>query len=138
MLRYYKYQSNSGIESARGKWFLRIKYGETVELEGLAKHMSEHNTPYSKGTIYGVLKDMVACAKELMLDSKKVKIGDLAILSLGVHCKGADDPNSATVANIRGFSFNAQGTGEMQGKAIAQHAKLRELDEYAVSSGQKG
>ncbi len=132
MLRYYKYQSNSNIESVKGLWFLRIKHGETIDLEKLAEHMADHNTPYSKGTIYGVLKDMVACTKELMLDGKKVKLGDLAIFSLGVHCKGADDPSAATVQNIRSFSFKAQGTGQMRPMTVALQAKLKELDEYSV------
>ena len=132
MIRYIKYQSNSGIESVRGKWFLRVKHGETVDLEKLAEHMADHNTPYSKGTIYGVLKDMVACTKELMLDGKKVKLADLAIFSLGIHCVGAEDPNNATVQNIRSFSFNAQGTGQLSPKAVMEKAHLKELDEYSV------
>ena len=132
MIRYYKYQNKSNIQAVKGKWFLRVKHGETVDLEKLAEHMADHNTPYSKGTIYGVLKDMVVCTKELMLDGKKVKIGDLAIFSLGIHCKGVDDPNNATVDNIRTFSFNAQGTGEMRPVTVALHAKLKELDEYTV------
>lgn len=132
MIRYYKYQNHSNIEKAKNKWFLRVKHGETVDLEKLAEHMADHNTPYSKGTIYGVLKDMVTCTKELMLDGKKVKIGDLAIFSLGIHCVGANEPEEATVANIRSFSFNAQGTGEMRPMTVALHAKLKELDSYAL------
>ena len=93
MIRYYKYQSNSGIESARGKWFLRVKNGEQIDIDALAAHIAAHNTPFSKGAIKGILTDMVSCTKELLLDGKTVKLADLAIFSLGIHCKGADDPN---------------------------------------------
>lgn len=132
MIRYYKYQNKSRIPTVKDKWFLRIKHGETIDLEKLAEHMADHNTPFSKGTIYGVLKDMVVCIEELLLDSKKVKIGDLAIFSLGISCKGADDPNNVTVQNIRGFRFNAQGTGVLRPMNVAQKAHLKELDEYSV------
>ena len=44
--------------------------------------MSNHNTPYSKGAIMGMLTDMVGCIKELLLEGKNVKIADLAIFLL--------------------------------------------------------
>ena len=132
MLRYYKYQNKSQMEGVSGKWFLRIKAGETIDLKGLSEHMSEHNTAFSPGVIYGVLTDMVRCIKELMLDGKKVKIADLAIFSLGVKCKGADKAENATPANIVGFKFNAQGTGELRPASVAEKARVKELDEYSV------
>lgn len=132
MIRYYKYQSNSNIESVKGKWFLRVKNGEQIDIDALAAHMAAHNTPFSKGAIKGILTDAVSCTKELLLDGKTVKLADLAIFSLGIHCKGADDPNSATVQNIRGFSFNARGTGKLSNRQLIYEAKLKELDEYSV------
>lgn len=132
MIRYYKYQNKGNIESVRGKWFLRIKNGEQIDLDKLAAHMADHNTPYSKGAIKGILTDMVSCIKELLLDSKTVKLADLAIFSLGVHCVGADDPSTATVANIRSFTFNARGTGELSPKVVMDKARLKELDPYSL------
>ena len=132
MIRYVKYQSKSQLEGAKDKWFLRVKAGETLDLKAIAKHMAAHNTAFSPGVIYGVLTDMVSCIQVQLLDGKKVKIADLAIFSLGVHCKGADRPENATPANITGFRFNAQGTGELRPMTVAQKAKLKELDEYSV------
>jgi len=130
MIRYYKYQNNSNIEKINGKWFLRVKNGEQIDIDGLAAHMSAHNTPYSKGSIKGILTDMVNCIKELLLDGKTVKIGDLAIFSLGIHCTGANNADEATVSNIRGFSFNARGTGQMSTQKLVSEAKFKELDTY--------
>lgn len=132
MIRYIKYQNKTQMEGAAGKWFLRVKNGEMIDIDALAAHMAAHNTPYSKGSIKGILTDMVSCVKELLLDGKTVKIGDLAIFSLGVHCKGADRPENATPANIVGFKFNARGTGQLATKRIASEAKVKELDEYSV------
>jgi len=132
MIRYIKYQNNSNIEGINGKWYLRVKNGEQIDLDGLAAHMAAHNTPFSKGSIKGILTDMVSCIKEILLDGKTVKIGDLAIFSLGVHCKGADRPENATTANIVGYRFKARSTGELSTNRIASEAKVKELDEYSV------
>lgn len=133
MIRYYKYQNNSNIESVKGKWFLRIKNGEQIDLEGLAKHMADHASPYSKGVIYGVLTDMVSCIKELLSDGKTVKLADLAIFSLGVKCIGADNPDNATVQNIRSIRIKARGTGELSSRTLKEQAHFKEMDEYARS-----
>ena len=52
---YRKYQNKNKDSKVYGKWFARaVTIGKTVDLDELAKHMSEHNTPYSKGAITGV------------------------------------------------------------------------------------
>ena len=132
MIRYYKYQNHSNIEKVKNKWFLRIKNGEQVDLAGLAEHMASHSTSFSKGEIFGILTDMCSCIEELLLDGKTVKIADLAIFSLGVHCVGANEPEEATVANIRSFSFNARGTGKMTPARVMAKARLKELDAYSL------
>ena len=79
MLRYKIYQNKTGVSSADGKWFARATVNQTIDLEQLAEHMANHNTPYSKGAILGVLTDMVNCIRELVLDGNAVKIPNLAI-----------------------------------------------------------
>lgn len=118
MIRYQKYQSNSPFEGTNGKWFIRIKNGEQVDVDKLAEHMAEHNTPYSQGTIRGILCDAVSCIKELLLDGKTVKLQDLAIFSLGIHCKPSNTALEATPDKIRSYSFNARGTGKCSISAI--------------------
>lgn len=132
MVRYYKYQSNSGIEAARGKWFLRVKNGETIDIDKLAEHMASHSTAYTEGEISGMCKDIVKCIQELVLDGKQVKLANLAIFSLGINCKGADDPNSCTVQNIRNIHINARGTGKFSSAQLKEKCHFKEMDEYSV------
>jgi len=61
-----------------------------------------------------------------------VKLSDLAIFSLGIHCKGANNADEATVANITSYTFNARGTGELDAAKRAQGIKLKEQDTYQV------
>ena len=82
MLHYKLYQNKSKGNKAYGMWFARAMVTQTIDLEQLAEHMANHNTPYSKGAILGVLTDMVNCIRELVLDGNAVKIPNLAIFSL--------------------------------------------------------
>lgn len=126
--RIYKNNSSAGLKD---KYYARAFHDETIGLEELAEHMSNHNTPYSKGTIHGVLKDMVACVRELLLDSKKVKLDDLAIFSLGLTSRPADSPADFTPSgNIVKAYINAIGTGEISKKQLDVTARFTEVVEY--------
>ena len=126
--RIYKNNSSAGLKD---KYYARAFHAETIGLEELAEHMSNHNTPYSKGTIHGVLKDMVACVRELLLDSKKVKLDDLAIFSLGLTSRPADSPADFTPSgNIVKAYINAIGTGEISKKQLDVTARFTEVVEY--------
>lgn len=132
MLNYVIYQNKSNIAKINGKWFARAHHTETIDLEGLAEHMADHNSPFSKGTIHGVLKDMVSCVKELCLDSKKVKLDGLAIFSIGLKTVGADDPSTFTAANIHSAHINALGTGNFSKKQLDLSVKFKEQDRYTL------
>ena len=88
MILYIMRKNTNPKSAAFGKHFAYPVIEETIELDGLAEHMSNHNTPYSKGAIKGMLTDMVGCIKELLLEGKNVKIADLAIFSLGIKNNG--------------------------------------------------
>lgn len=64
MIRYKKYQVTGEDSPLKGLWYARPVIEETFDIEKLAKHMSNHNTPYSSGVIKGVLADMVSCTKD--------------------------------------------------------------------------
>ena len=78
MLHYKLYQIKHPGKTWDGFWFPRATVNQTIDLEQLAEHMANHNTPYSKGAIFGVLTDMLNCIRELVLDGNAVKIPNLA------------------------------------------------------------
>ena len=59
MLRYRLYQDNRRNAANPGAWYARPTISQTYGLDDLAEHMAAHDTPFSKGVIYGVLTDMV-------------------------------------------------------------------------------
>lgn len=113
MIRYYLKQSQLEGTKAFGKWYAYPVKDQSVGLDELAKHMANHNSPYSAGAIKGILTDMVACVKELVLDGKSVKLPDLAIFSCGIKNKvGADTEAAFSVTeNIKGLRLKARATG---------------------------
>ena len=127
MILYILKKNNNSQSKGYGKWYAYPVIEETINLDGLAEHMSNHNTPYSKGAIKGMLTDMCSCIKELLLEGKNVKIADLAIFSLGIkNAAGEADPSKFNVAtNIKGVKLRARATGELITKSLNLEASLK-------------
>ena len=127
MIRYILRKNTNSKSRAYNKWFAFPVIEQTVDLEALAEHMADHNTPFSKGAIKGILTDMVACIKELLLEGKNVKIADLAIFSIGIKNSGGDeDPDEFTVQqNVKGVKLRARGTGGLITKSLNRVASLK-------------
>ena len=128
---YRKYQNKNPKSVAYGKWFARaVTIGKTINIDELAKHMSEHNTPYSKGAIKGVLTDMIGCVRELMLEGKAVKLEGLAIFSAGIKTKKNGAPTSAdfsTTKHIDSVYMRARATGEFTRQELTKAGNVTEL-----------
>lgn len=128
---YRKYQNKNEDSKVYGKWFARaVTIGKTVDLDALAKHMSEHNTPYSKGAITGVLTDMVNCIRELVLEGKAVKLPNLAIFSAGIEsAKGGatSSEDFSTTKHIKSVYMRARATGEFTRSELTKAGNVTEL-----------
>ena len=128
---YRKYQNKNRHSVAYCKWFARaVTIGKTINIDELAKHMSEHNTPYSKGAIKGVLTDMIGCIRELMLEGKAVKLEGLAIFSAGIKTKKNGAPTSAdfsTTKHIDSVYLRARATGEFTRSELTKAGNVTEL-----------
>ena len=129
---YRKFQNKYSKSLAFGKWYGRaVTLGKTVTLDDLAKHMSEHNTPYSKGAITGVLTDMVNCIRELVLEGKSVKLPNLAIFSAGLKSAGATKSEDFTTSkNIKSVYLRARATGVFTRQELTKAGNVTELPEY--------
>ena len=115
MIQYVlKKNINEKMPNAYGKFFAYRVITQTYDIDQLVDHMASHNTPFSRGAIKGMITDMVACIRELVLQGIAVKIADLAILSIGIKNKaGAATEKEFTIAkNIEGLKMRARGTGD--------------------------
>ena len=131
MIRYIVRQNSNTKSETYGKYYAYPVIEETIDLDGLAAHMAEHNTPFSKGAIKGILTDMVTCIKHILLEGKNVKINDLAIFSLGIRNKkgGADSAGEFNPSrNVDGVRLRARSTGVLNNANLNLDADLKKWD----------
>lgn len=138
MIRIKLYQNNNPESKAYQKWYPRIVADETIGLEELAAHMANHNTPFSKGAIKGILTDAVICTKELLLLGKNVKYPDLAIFSIGLKVKGgAETKEEFNVAkSITGLRLRARPTGMLASANL--EGSIRRIDADKTTTATAG
>ena len=138
------YLSKNMIEgsAAYGKYYPRVSYKQTMNIHDMAKHMAEHNTPFSEGTIEGILRDFVKCTREQTLLGNTVKVDDLAIFKVSVIGNGCavlyDKENDKTITasigeigkddrtgpSVQSLKLLAQATGEYTREELNKVAKL--------------
>ena len=122
-----KKNKNEKMANAYGKYYAYPVVTQTIDIDGLADHMSNHNTPFSPGAIKGMLTDMVICIRELTLQGIAVKIDNLAIFSIGIKNKvGADSEKDFSISkNIEGVKLRARATGELMSDKLNLDATLK-------------
>ena len=74
---------------------------EVLNLDQFCQHVADHNSPFSKGTIKGVLEDAVSCLREQILAGNKVNLGALGGFYVELATEGAATPDAFTASNIK-------------------------------------
>ncbi len=122
-----KKNNNKKNVKAYGKYYAKPHISETVDLDELADHMHGHNSPFSAGTIKGILIDAVTHIKELLLMGKNVKLDNLAIFYISIKNKmGAEKADDFTVSkNIEGVRMKARATGDFRSVNLNLDANLK-------------
>ena len=151
-----KVTENSETEQA-GKIYARVSYKQTLSVQDMAKHMAEHNTMFSEGSITGILIDFVKCVREQVLMGNTVKIDNLAIFKATVEANALevlydaqqDKVASASIGSlaegaktgpaVKTIKLLAQSTGEFTRDELKKDAKLSWTDkakaEIAAAKG---
>jgi len=150
MIELYLTRNNNETSEAYGKYYPRVSYKQTLNIHDMAKHMAEHNTPFSEGTIEGILRDFVKCTREQTLMGNTVKVDDLAIFkvsAIGNGCAKLYDPDTdktisasigsikktdKTGASVASLKLLAQATGEYTREELNKVAKLSWTDKAAA------
>lgn len=127
----YLSQNQNSYSPAYKKYYAYRDPKKTFSIDDLAAHMSQHNTPHSRGTIKGVLDDMVGCIRELVLEGHAVKIDNLAIFKASVENNGGwDSLDKVDLSiggnndNIQAIRLHATATGEFSRKELTGDAEL--------------
>ena len=134
ILKYKKYQKkeNNLDPNSEPLFYARAVQMRTIEFEDLVTHMSEHNSPYSRGVIHGVLTDMLDCVKELVLDGKSVRLGDLGLFSVGIKSKGALTAEDWKISShLKGVKLNVRNTRSWSNTELRNSCTFEEITKYA-------
>ena len=81
---------------------LELVKTEKFTIEKFAKHITSHGSVYSRADISAILYIAVDCMREMLLEGKKIRLGDLGDFSLLLTSKGAEDADKFTPQNITG------------------------------------
>ena len=150
MIELYISQNKNTASEAYGKYYPRVSYKQTMNIHDMAVHMAEHNTPFSEGTIEGILRDFVKCVREQTLNGNTVKVDNLAIFKVSVignGCKelydadldktitasiGSIGKNDKTGPAVNSLKLLAQATGEYTREELNKDGKLGWTDKAAT------
>lgn len=123
-------KNEAGEYVEQTKWYGRAAADGTVEFEDFVTHMSEHNSPYSRGVIHGVLTDMLDCLKEMVLDGRSVRFGDLGLFSIGMKSEPADTRDDWSAAKVKGVRLIVRNTKTWSNAELRKKVSFRELTAY--------
>ena len=161
MIELYLSKVNETSETEQaGKLYARVSYKQSMTIQDMARHMAEHNTVFSEGSILGVLTDFVKCVREMVLNGNTVKIDNLAIFKATVESNALevlydaenDKVATATIgtlaegaktgAAVKTVKLLAQSTGDFTREELRKDVRLAWTDktkaEIAAAKGSDG
>ena len=111
-------------------YYAKAVQDRTMEFEDFVSHMSDHNSPFSRGVIHGVLTDMLDCLQELVLDGKSVRLGDLGLFSVGLTGRTAATQKDWDPSLVEGVKLNVRNTKTWSNAELRKRCRLSELSAY--------
>lgn len=132
-------KNNNIASKAYGKWYARVEKKKELSIHDMAAHMAQHNTPFSVGTIDGILRDFVNCVREQCLEGNTVKIDNLAIFKCSVEANGVsklyDKDNDVTIRAAMGAVSTVKKDEEGQDVVVPTGNAIKSVKMLAQSTG---
>ena len=88
------------VKTEKQNAFAISQYTDIMTIEKFAKHITSHGSVYSRADISAILYIAVDCMREMLLEGKKIRLGDLGDFSLLLTSMGAEDADKFTAQNI--------------------------------------
>ena len=80
--------------------FAVAQYADVMTIEKFARHIATHGCVYSRADISAILYLAVDCMREMLLQGRKIRLGDLGDFSVSLSSKGAETADKFSSANI--------------------------------------
>lgn len=127
-----------GKDAGKKKFYATAVQDRTMEFEDFVTHISEHNSPYSRGTVHGVLMDTLDCLQELILDGKSVRFADLGLFSIGMTSRGEDNAEKVNASSITGVHLIVRNTKNWSNNELRKMCKITALGSEVTEEGDNG
>ena len=88
------------VKTEKQNAFAISQYTDVMTIEKFAKHITSHGSVYSRADISAILYMAVDCMREMLLEGKKIRLGDLGDFSILLASKGAETADKFTAQNI--------------------------------------
>ena len=88
------------VKTEKQNAFAISQYTDVMTIEKFAKHITSHGSVYSRADISAILYMAVDCMREMLLEGKKIRLGDLGDFSVLLSSKGAETADKFTAQNI--------------------------------------
>ena len=125
MLKLNLYKNKNSNSANYGKIYARVDTPKMLTIDQLAEHMQEHGTIYTIDVVAGVLKGIVRCIREKVLDGYSVKLDDLAIFTPSVTSKPANDVEAFDIGtHIKNVRLCCRATGKSAPSELTKDAQL--------------
>ena len=126
--RKVKRTPQTGENAGKELWYATVVTDREMNFEEFVDHISSHNSPYSRGTVHGVMMDMLDCLKELILDGKSVRLGDLGLFSIGMSSRGEVSRDKVTSASVEGIHLLVKNTKNWSNSELKKLCKITAYD----------
>ena len=98
--------------------------------------MASHQSTYSAGTIAGVLKDMLSCIQELLLEGNGVRLGDLGLMRLSLTARGMDKAADVTSSTIDKAVLLVRNTKTWSNAMLTRNVSFQKAEEVVHATGE--
>ena len=136
--RKIKRTPQTGENAGKELWYATVVTDREMSFEEFVDHISSHNSPYSRGTVHGVMMDMLDCMKELILDGKSVRLGDLGLFSIGMSSRGEVSRDKVTTASVQGIHLLVKNTKNWSNSELKKLCKISAYDSYGTEEADGG
>ena len=136
--RKVKRTPQTGENAGKELWYATVVTDREMNFEEFVDHISSHNSPYSRGTVHGVMMDMLDCLKELILDGKSVRLGDLGLFSIGMKSHGELTRDKVSAASVEDIHLIVRNTRSWSNSELKKLCKITAYDSYGAEGADGG
>ena len=136
--RKVKRTPQTGENAGKELLYATVVTDREMNFEEFVDHISSHNSPYSRGTVHGVMMDMLDCLKELILDGKSVRLGDLGLFSIGMKSHGELTRDKVSAASVEDIHLIVRNTRSWSNSELKKLCKITAYDSYGAEGADGG